>query len=146
MATRRLRVEEPGEAEVLTVDFDDAKVIPRLNSDWRWEDQDQALLIACSSLIATDKAGASRIVQFSHFSVKEFPTPPRLAAANGEVSSYYINLEPSHATLAQVYLGVFLQIPDDVERVYTQRLPTCSIRRQVLDNSCAIWRREVDRR
>ena len=38
VATRRLRAEELAEAEVLTVDFDDAEVIPRLNSDRRWED------------------------------------------------------------------------------------------------------------
>ena len=146
MATRRLRAEELAEAEVLTVDFDDAEVIPRLNSDWRWEDQDQALLIACSSLIAIAKAGDSWIVQFSHFSVKEFLTSPHLAAASGEVSSYYINLEPGHAILAQVCLGVLLQIPDDVERVYTRGPSACSIRCQALDDSCAIWRRQVDRK
>jgi hypothetical protein len=55
VATRPLRAAEL--AEVLAVDFDDAEGIPRLNSDWRWEDQEQALLIACSSLIAIVKAG-----------------------------------------------------------------------------------------
>jgi hypothetical protein len=55
VATRPLRVAEL--AEVLAVDFDDAEGIPRLNSDWRWEDQEQALLIACSSLIAIVEAG-----------------------------------------------------------------------------------------
>ena len=50
VAIRPLRVVEL--AEVLAFDFNDAEGIPRLNSDWRWEDQEQALLIACSSLIA----------------------------------------------------------------------------------------------
>src|SRR6266849_7817424 len=77
VASRPLRVAEL--AEVLTVDFDDAEGIPRPISDWRWEDQEQALLIACSSLIAIVEAGFSRVVQFSHFSVKEFLTSPRLA-------------------------------------------------------------------
>jgi hypothetical protein len=136
VATRPLRVAEL--AEVLTVDFDDAEGIARLNSDWRWEDQEQALLIACSSLIAiveagdieaghsdseaeTDdgdsrvEAGDSRIVQFSHFSVKEFLTSSRLAAASGEVSRYHIVLEPAHTILAQACLGVLIQIQDDVE-------------------------------
>jgi hypothetical protein len=72
VAIRPLRVAEL--AEVLAVDFDDAEGIPKLNPDWRWEDQEQALLIACSSLIAIVEAGDSRVVQFSHFSVKEFLT------------------------------------------------------------------------
>src|SRR5260370_4739898 len=77
-ATRPLRVAEL--AEVLAVDFDNAEGIPRLNPGWRWEDQEQALLFACSSLIvivqggnikANDsnsdlyvEAGDSRFVQF----------------------------------------------------------------------------------
>ena len=40
-------------AEVLAVDFDDPDGIPKLNTSWRWEDQEQALLSSCSSLIAT---------------------------------------------------------------------------------------------
>jgi hypothetical protein len=54
-------------------------------------------------------------VQFSHFSVKEFLTSPRLAALSGEVSSFYIDLAPAHTTLAQACLGVLLQIKDAVE-------------------------------
>jgi hypothetical protein len=136
VATRPLRVAEL--ADVLAVDFDDAEGIPRLKSDWRWEDQEQALLIACSSLIAIVEPGAveasdsdsastsddsdydveagdSRIVQFSHFSVKEFLTSIRLATASGEVSNYHIDLQPAHTILAQACLGVLLQIQNDVE-------------------------------
>jgi len=54
-------------------------------------------------------------VQFSHFSVKEFLTSPRLATASGEVSNYHIDLEPAHTILAQACLGVLLQRQDDVE-------------------------------
>jgi preprotein translocase subunit Sss1 len=36
LAIRLLRVEEL--AEVLAVDFDDAKGIPKLKAGWRWED------------------------------------------------------------------------------------------------------------
>jgi Ankyrin repeats (3 copies)/Ankyrin repeats (many copies) len=113
VATRPPRVAEL--AEVLAVDFDDGEGIPRLNSDWRWEDQEQALLIACSSLIAIVETGDSRIVQFSHFSVKEFLTSSRLVIAGGEVSKFYIDLVPAHMTLAQACLGVLLQTKDDVE-------------------------------
>ena len=98
VATRPLSVAELG--EVLAVDFDDAEGIPRLNPGWRWEDQEEALLIACSSLIAIVKAGNSRLVQFSHFSVKEFLTSSRLATMGGEVSKFHINLGPAHTILA----------------------------------------------
>ena len=102
-------------AEVLAVDFDDAEGMPKLKPDWRWEDQEQALLIACSSLISIIKTGDSRVVQFSHFSVKEFLTSSRLATAIGEASTYHIDLEPAHTTLAQACLCVLLQTHDDVE-------------------------------
>ena len=64
-------------AEVLAVDFDNVEGIPRLKADWRWEVQELALQSACSSLIAIVPAGDSLVVQFSHFSVKEFLTSPR---------------------------------------------------------------------
>ena len=122
VAIRPLRVAEL--AEVLAVDYDDSEGIPRLNADWRWEDQEQALLIACSSLIAIIEAGDghsdvgtgdSRVVQFSHFSVKEFLTSSRLSTASGEVSVYRINLENAHTILAQACLGVLLQTHDEID-------------------------------
>ena len=114
VAVRPLRVEEL--AEVLAVDFDDTEGIPRLKPDWRWEEQELALLSACSSLIAIVQAGDSRVVQFSHFSVKEFLSSSRLAdATTGEVSNYYIDLEPAHSIMAQACLGVLLQIQDGIE-------------------------------
>jgi ankyrin repeat protein len=113
VAVRPLRVAEL--AEVLAVDFDDAEGIPRLKPDWRWEEQELALLSACSSLITIVEAGDSRVIQFSHFSVKEFLTSPRLAIASREVSSYHIDLEPAHTILAQACLGGLLQVEDDVE-------------------------------
>jgi hypothetical protein len=113
VAIRPLRVAEL--AEVIAVDFDDSEGIPRLNADWRWEDQEQALLIACSSLIAIVDDGYSRVVQFSHFSVKEFLTSSRLSTASGEVSAYRIDLENAHTILAQACLGVLLQTHDEID-------------------------------
>src|SRR5487761_1709829 len=72
VAVRPLCVEEL--AEVLAVDFDATGGIPKLDEKLRWEDQEQAVLSACSSLIAVVKDKDSRVVQFSHFSVKEFLT------------------------------------------------------------------------
>jgi Ankyrin repeats (3 copies)/Ankyrin repeats (many copies) len=113
VAIRPLHVEEI--AEVLAVDYDDAEGIPRLKPDWQWEEQELALLSACSSLITIVQTDGSRVVQFSHFSVKEFLTSPRLTIASGEVSNYHIDLESAHTVLAQACLGILLQIQDDVE-------------------------------
>ena len=113
VAIRPLRVAEL--AEVLAVDFDDAKGIPTLKPDRRREDQELALLSACSSLIAIVQAGDSRVVQFSHFSVKEFLTSTRLTTASGVVSNYHIDPVPAHTILAQACIGVLLQIQDGVK-------------------------------
>ncbi|KAI9432171.1 hypothetical protein H4582DRAFT_1821453, partial [Lactarius indigo] len=101
VAVRPLRVEEL--AEVLAVDFN-ARGGPKLNADWRWEDNEEAVLSACSSLVAVIMDGDSRVVQFSHFSVKEFLTSNRLASCPGEESRFHIRLESAHTILAQASL------------------------------------------
>src|ERR1019366_868687 len=58
----------------------------------------------------------SRIVQFSHFSVKEFLTSPRLATSNGDISRYHILLEPAHTILAQACMSILLRSDDLVEQ------------------------------
>jgi hypothetical protein len=110
VAIRPLCVEEL--AEVLAVDFEDPEGVPVLKPSWRWEDQEQALLASCSSLIVVVDTGDSRVVQFSHFSVKEFLTSPRLSTSSQDVSRYYIALEPAHTILAQACVSVLLQLPD----------------------------------
>jgi hypothetical protein len=114
VAIRPLDVKEL--AEVLAVDFDDAEGVPKLKPNWRWEDQEQAILTSCSSLITTVETDDSRVVQFSHFSVKEFLTSERLANSSGNVSRYHIDLEPAHTILAQACMSVLL-LPDDSDCV-----------------------------
>ena len=113
VAIRPLRVKELG--EVLAVDFGDEEGIPKLNPNWRWEDQEQALLMSCSSLIAVVETDGLRVVQFSHFSVKEFLTSGRLATSHGDISRYHIVLEPAHTILAQACLSVLLRSDNRVE-------------------------------
>ena len=102
-------------AEVLAVDFDDAEGIPKLKPNWRWEDQEQALLTSCSSLITIVDTGR-RVVQFSHFSVKEYLTSSRLATSSQDVSRYHVTLEPAHTILAQACVSVLLQSHDHDEQ------------------------------
>ena len=111
-----IRPLEVGElAEILAVDFDDAEGMPKLNPNWRWEDEEQALLSSCSSLIAIVRSSRSRVVQFSHFSVKEFLTSTRLATSSGSFSYYHIALEPAHIVLAKACMGVLLRLDNCVD-------------------------------
>jgi hypothetical protein len=119
-AARPLRVEEL--AEVLAFDFN-AEGIPKLNLAWRWEDQEEAVMSACSSLVTIVKDGDSRVVQFSHFSVKEFLTADRLAEPIRDVSRYHIRLEAAHTILAEACLGVLLRLDDRVDRDNIKNFP-----------------------
>ncbi|KAH9012832.1 hypothetical protein EDB83DRAFT_2189816, partial [Lactarius deliciosus] len=101
VASRPLRVEEL--AEVLAFDLSMGG-IPKLISNWRWEDQEEAVLSACSSLVSVITDNGSRVVQFSHFSVKEFLISERLATCMEEVSRFYIPIEPSHIIISQACL------------------------------------------
>ena len=115
VASRPLRVEEL--AEILALDFEKAEGrMPTFNEDWRLQDRHQALLITCSSLIAIVDDHGSRVVQFSHFSVKEFLTSERLSTPVRDISSFYILPEPAHATLAQACLAVLLCLDDSIPK------------------------------
>jgi hypothetical protein len=123
VAARPLRVEEL--AELLAFDFQatDSRGIPTLREDWRWNDQEEAVLSTCSSLIAIVRDGDSRVVQFSHFSVKEYLTSPRLAQTQGDVSRFYIDLSAAHTILAQACLGTLLQLDEHMDNSARKGLP-----------------------
>jgi hypothetical protein len=114
VAIRPLRVEEL--AEVLAIDFNDAEGTPKLNASWRWEDQERALLTSCSSLITIVDTDHSRVVQFSHFSAKEYLTSERLATSSQDVSRYHITFETAHTILAQACVSVLLELDDHDEQ------------------------------
>jgi ankyrin repeat protein len=114
VAVRPLLVEEL--AELLAFDFQvtTSGGVPTLKEDWRWDDQEEAVLSTCSSLIIIIPRGDSRVVQFSHFSVKEFLTSSRLMRSPHEqVSRFYINLEPAHTIMAQACLATLLRLDEN---------------------------------
>ena len=119
-AVRPLQVKEL--AEILACEFN-AEGIPKLNVGWRWEDQEEAVLSACSSLVMIVKDGDSRVVQFSHFSVKEYLTANRLADLVKDVSRYHIRLEAAHTILAEACLGVLLRLDDRIDRDNIENFP-----------------------
>src|SRR5229473_1040560 len=167
IAIRPLRVAEL--AEVLAIDFGmaDREETSKLNMDWRWEDHEEAVLSACSSLISIvnddddedhsfsddrsrdedhslgdDRSLSddrsrddvrslgddrsrdhdrhrdhdSRVVQFSHFSVKEYLTSSRIANPSAGISRFHILLEPAHTILAKACLGVLLRFDEPVDK------------------------------
>jgi ankyrin repeat protein len=77
-------------------------------------DAKRLVLSACASLISIINQGGSEIVQFAHFSVKEYLTSERLAAAEEHLSFYHILPEPAHTILAQSSLSVLLL--DEIDR------------------------------
>jgi ankyrin repeat protein len=119
VACRPLRVEEL--AEVLTFDLTEGVSKPIL--DWRWEDREEAVLSACSSLVSVINDNGFRVVQFSHFSVKEFLTSERLNGCVEEESRFYIPMEPSHTILAQACLGVLRCLDDHTDQGRAENIP-----------------------
>src|ERR1700730_11415419 len=118
VSIRPLRVEEL--AEIIAVRFDEAE-IPTFNPKWRQRDAKDAILSACSSLVSV--VDGSQIVQFSHFSIKEFLTSERLAEAEQPLSCYHISLERAHSTLARASLSVLLHLDDKVDSNAIRHLP-----------------------
>lgn len=125
-------------AEVLAIEFDTAGGISELNEDMRWEDQEQAVLSACSSLVAVIDDNDSRVVQFVHFSVKEFLTSDRLATSNIEGSRYHISLERAHTIMAQVCLGVLLRLDSQTGEATIENFSSCSICCCKLRRACGV--------
>jgi ankyrin repeat protein len=121
VAIRPLSVAEL--AELLAFDFDTAEgEIPKLNSKWRWEDHEQAVLSTCSSLITIVPADDSQVVQFSHFSVQEFLLSDRISTSTNDISQYHIVLEDAHTLIARACLGVLLRDPSDENAAATTPL------------------------
>ena len=119
-ASRPLHVSEL--AEFLAFDFD-AGSTPSFLSDWRPEDPEHAVLSICSSLLAVVKQGDSPVVQFAHFSVKEYLTSARLVNAKDSISHFHVSMTPAHTIVAQACLGVLLHLDKTVTNDSLKNFP-----------------------
>jgi len=120
-AIRPLSVEEL--AEMFAIDFD-PRSEPNLLEGWRPDNPEEAVLSACSSLITTIEGNDSKIVQFSHFSVKEFLVSDRLQASEvGNIRQYHIPLDGAHTVLARACLTVLLQLDENVDKMRLETFP-----------------------
>jgi hypothetical protein len=98
-AVRPLSVEELAEVFVIK---SDANATPSLMENWCPESQEEALLSTCSTLITVIGNASSKVVQFSHFSVKEYLTSDRLRDSTvGDIRRYYIPTNAAHAVLGR---------------------------------------------
>ena len=122
VSIRPLRVEEL--AEVLAVRPDEGR-IPEFEACWRPENAKDAILSACSTLVAVVNIDDEEVVQFSHFSVKEFLTSARIAKSE-HVSRFHILLHPAHTFLARTSLSVLLQLDDSVDKTTINNFPLAS--------------------
>jgi hypothetical protein len=122
-ASRPLRVEEL--AEIVTIEFGLAGALSVLVKGWQPSNPEEAVLSACSPLISIiiDEKG-SKIVQFTHVSVKEFLTSDRIRTMGvGKISQYHIALEPAHMLLARLCLKVLLQLDENVDKTRLAKSP-----------------------
>jgi len=118
VAFRPLDVEEL--AEFLAFDFE-AEGCPSFQAGWRSENPRDTVLSTCSSLITIVDTGTSQVVQFSHYSVKEYLTSNRIA--KGQVSRFYIPLEPAHILVTQACLSVLLELDTHLTKERIEDFP-----------------------
>jgi hypothetical protein len=119
-ASRPLRVEEL--AEFLVFDFE-SESIPTFQDDWREEDPTHAVRLTCSSLLTIVDVAGSSVIQFSHFSVKEYLMSRRLLDAQGTISRFHVSMIHAHTIVAQACLGVLLHLNENTTKDDLKRFP-----------------------
>ena len=111
VAARPLHVEEL--ADILAFDFD-VESTPVFRAERRSEDPVHTVLTTCSSLLAVVDVRGFRVVQFAHFSVKEYLTSARLAETKRTISRFHVSMMPAHTNIAQACLGILLHLEEDI--------------------------------
>jgi len=130
VAYRPLLVEEL--AEILAFDFE-VGPIPEFREECRLQNPVAAVLSMCSTLLALVNVkdydrfhdfNNHQVVQFAHFSVKEFLTSTRFVKKRDSISSrYHISMTPAHTVIAQACLGMLLPLDQTVTGASLRRFP-----------------------
>ena len=122
VSSRPLRVDEV--AEVFAIKFDEeTSGIPKFDPSWRDANAETAVLSACSTLVAlVDDQWDRKIVQFSHFSVKEYLTSNRIANAE-HVSHFHIHPKLAHTLLAKSCLSVLFGLDYNMDKAKIKNFP-----------------------
>ena len=121
-SSRPLRVDEL--AQFLAFDFE-AESTPTFRADRLPEDPADSVLSMCSSLLAVVKPEGYDfpVVQFAHFSVKEYLTSTRLAEAKDTISRFHVSMTSAHTTVAQGCLGLLLHLDETVTKDSLKNFP-----------------------
>jgi hypothetical protein len=110
-------------AEFLAFDFE-AGPITKFRQDWRLEDPLEAVLSTCSTLLALVNVDNSSVIQFSHFSVKEFLTSTRFGEKRDAISCrYHISTTLAHTLVAQACLGILLHLDENITEDVLKTFP-----------------------
>ena len=84
----------------------------------------KAVLSTCSTLLSVVDVNNSQVLQFSHYSVREFLTSARFAEKRDTISRcYHISMTPAHALLAKACLGIHLYLDKNVTRDSLAKFP-----------------------
>ena len=118
VARRPLRVEELAEFLAFKSETEGGLTF---EGSWRPENPRDMVLSTCSSLVTIINVDGSPVMQFSHFSVKEYLTSSRISV--GRVSRYYIPLEPAHLFLTQACLSILLELDKDLTKKCIEEYP-----------------------
>jgi len=119
-ASRPLGVKEL--AEFLAFDFE-AESTPEYMEDWRPEDPGHAVLSTCSSLLTVVDVDDSRVIQFAHFSVKEYLVSTRIGEAKKAVSRFQVSMTSAHTIVAQACLGTLLHLDESITKTGVEKYP-----------------------
>ena len=119
-ASRPLRVEEL--AEFLAFDFE-AESTPEYLEDWRPEDPGHAVFSTCSSLLTVVNVDGSRVIQFAHFSVKEYLVSTRITKTKDAVSRFQVSMTSAHTMVAQACLGTLLHLDESIAETGVEKYP-----------------------
>jgi len=121
VASRPLRVEEL--AGFLGFDFT-AGPIPAFHAGRLFEEPVDAVLSRTLSLLAIFIVDGSTVIQFSHFSVKEFLTSSRLAGSSDIIlRRYHVSMTHAHTLAAQACLGMLLHLDKSITRDGLDKFP-----------------------
>ena len=123
VACRPLRVEEL--AEFLAFKSE-AGGSPTFDRNWPLQDRIDTVMSTCSSLLAVVDEYDSQVMQFSHFTVKEYLTTRIMKDRVPErVSRYHIMdpPKPAHTFVTQACLSVILQLDNNLTYESIKELP-----------------------
>jgi ankyrin repeat protein len=114
VSARPPRVEEL--AEIFAIEADGGTTgIPEFNPRWRSPNSEAAVLAACSSLVTVVNVYGDQVVQFAHFSVREFLVSDRLQRSQ-RLSQFHVVHRPAHTFLAKACLTILLQLNSRIHK------------------------------